>query len=135
MTVKITALESKILPVTKITVEAHDDVPEKTYDVCLDFNAVIKAEAALGIDIAKAENWQGLKPEQLSAIAWAGLDRYHPEITLREVRQWLAPTQWAELFVMLIEQCHPGMLERVEQARILAEQTPGKDEPKTQNVA
>jgi hypothetical protein len=130
----ITALEAKILPVTKITVEAHDDVPEKTYVLVLDFNALARAEDATGLDLSKPQNWQNLKPAQLTKICWAAFDRYHPEVTLREVGQMLAPAQWAELFIMLFEQCHPGTLERVEQARVLAEQTPGKDQPDTAKI-
>jgi hypothetical protein len=131
MAVKITLLESKILPVSKITVEADGDTPEKTYDVVLDFNALIKAEEVTGLDFSKRASWHGLKPAQISAIAWAGLDRFHPEVTLHTVRQWFAPVEWAQLFVMLFEQCHPGVLDALEQLAA-SEQPKGGDEPNPQ---
>lgn len=123
----ITALESKILPVTKITVES--EAGSRVFTVVMDFNAIARAEEVTGLDLSRIQNWQGMKPAQITAACWAGLDRYHPEITLREVGQWLAPAQWAQVWLMLFEQCFPGTLERIKQASLLKETTQGKDEP------
>jgi hypothetical protein len=107
----IKKLTAAVLPVTIFEVATNDGV--KHYELVLDFNAICKAQDAIGRDLSNPLNWQDLSASDLSAICWAAFDRNHPEVTLREVRSWLAPAQKAELFVMLIEQCYPGILERV----------------------
>lgn len=125
---KPTKMEAKLLPVSTLTVE-QDNGTEKVYQCVLDFNAVIKCETEINRDITKPESWVGLKHTELSAIAWASLDRFHPDVTLRELRQWLNPKEWAEVFCMYFEQMFPGALELQRQRIAEAEKTPGKDEP------
>lgn len=111
---KITALKSAVLGVT--TLEVHDGDAVKTLQLILDYNAIVKAEEAIGRDLSKPKNWVKLSAKDLTTIAWAALDRYHPEITLTEVRRFLVPAQCDQLFQMLMEQCHPGYLDLVEAA-------------------
>jgi hypothetical protein len=119
-----TLIDSKLLPVTKITVEQPSGEP-KVYDCVLDMNAIIKAEAEIGKDFSNWRNWQGLGAKEITVLVWSGLDSYHPEITLRQVRQWLAPAKWPEIWAQLIEQVHPGVLDAL---KLIVEAEKNKDE-------
>lgn len=125
----VSLIDSKLLPVTKITVEQPTGEP-KVYDCIIDFNAIIKAEEQTGRDFSNFLKWQGMGAKEITALVWAGLDACHPEVTLREVRQWLAPAKWPEVWAVLIEQVHPGMLAALKlaaDAEASREQTPGKE--------
>lgn len=109
---KITALEAQVLPVTKIIVKNGDE--QKEYSLVLDFNAIAKAQKELGRDLANIKQWDGLTSSDMTVVAWAALNAFHPEVTLEQVRSWLAPANVDQLFCMLVEQCYPGLLDRVE---------------------
>lgn len=129
-----TAMEAKLLPVITITVEQKAPAEPKVYSCVLDFNAVQKCEETIGRDMTKFQSWQGLNHAQLTAIVWAELDRFHPEVTLREVRQWLNPMESASLWLALIEQAFPGITERL--GKIVPEEpAKGKDEPSATIIA
>lgn len=108
----ITRIESATLPVTKIAVKDGEKTTE--YQLVLDYNALIKAEEQIGKDLSVRRNWIDLSKKDLTALAWAGLDRFHPEVTLKQFRQMLSPTKQAQLWVMLIEQAQPGILQEIE---------------------
>ena len=118
-------LKAEILPIVEI------EVGEKTYQLVLDMNALAKAGAELNKDLTDIAQWQGFTGPDLTVIAWAALDRYHPDITLREVRQWFGAVDKNTLFVLLIEGSWPGITERIE--KVLKEQKKedalGKSEP------
>jgi hypothetical protein len=126
MTQVATELQAAILPITKIVVKGVDG-NETTYRLVLDYNAIAKAEGVVGRDLSRTENWVKLSGAQLSAIVWSALDKYHKEVTLEECRSWLAPAQQGQLFEMLIEQCYPGILARIEKS--MAEIPVGETEP------
>ncbi len=111
---KPTPLQAALLPVS--TIEVKTATGSKEYSLVLDMNAIAKASEALSLDLTQIDNWRNLNAVQLSAICWAALDRFHGDVTLREVRQWLSPVQHGELFVMLVEQCWPGVLARAQKA-------------------
>lgn len=121
-------LEAAILPVTQIKVKAQDGV-ETVYKLVLDYNAIARAEAVVGRDLSKTKNWVGLSGSQLSAIVWAALGKFHPDVTLEQARSFLAPAQQGELFVLLIEQCYPGILDRLAKATKEAAVALGETEP------
>lgn len=148
-----TALETNVLPITRIVVKgagmngAGPGQSAAEYKLVLDYNAIAKAQAhpelskrqlaSRGViqmerrDLSQILHWAGMTGPDLTIIAWAALDRYHPEVELRTVRQWLAPAQFDQLFLMLVEQCYPGVMERVEQAMQQEEKkTPGAASPK-----
>jgi len=122
-----TALEANILPVTHLIVK--NGAGSTTYQLVLDYNAIAKAQAhpelskrqvsEKGVvrferrDLSQVLHWAGMTGPDLTLVAWAALDRYHTEVELRTLRQWLAPAQFDQLFVMLVEQCYPGIMERV----------------------
>jgi hypothetical protein len=139
----ISQLEFNVLPVAKIKIEDGNE-----YQLVLDYNAIAKAEPLLSIapeikdekgkvlspahkrDLSVRFDWAGLTGPDLSVICWAAFDRFHPEITLRQVRQMLAPAQNSQLFEMLFESAYPGVLAKlVEAASELA-----KGEPISPNV-
>jgi hypothetical protein len=116
-TPKITSLQAAVLPVTTLEVKGKDG-QTKTYSLVLDFNALAKAQEAIGKDLSTVQAWLDMwgkiTPAEITAICWAALDAYHPEVTIKEVGTWLGPVQKQELFLLLIEQCWPGILERIE---------------------
>jgi hypothetical protein len=130
---KITSLKADVLSVTKL------EVSGKEYSLVLDMNAIAKAGEALKLNLADPTNWRGLTAEQLTVICWAALDRFHPDISLRDVRQWLSPVAQNQLFVMLLEQCWPGSVDRINKAieRVHAGETepnPPSDQAKSSEL-
>jgi hypothetical protein len=126
-----TTLQAAVLPITKIVVKSLDDAGKevaKEYKLVLDYNAIARAETVVGRDLSKTVNWMGLTGVQLSAIVWSALGRFHPEVTLEECRSWLAPAQQGQLFELLIEQCYPGILDRIQTAMEEAKAT-GESQP------
>jgi hypothetical protein len=130
----VTQLEAHVLPVTKI--EVTDEQGKKTtYQLVLDYNAIAKAEPLLSKvpeirdeagkvitpthprDLAKISDWMLLTGPDLSVICWAAFDRFNPDVTLRQVRQFLAPAQNDALFAMLFEAAYPGVLEELVKAQ------------------
>jgi hypothetical protein len=105
----VTRIEANVLPVAKIQVTDGGGA-QVEYSLVLDYNAIAKAQEVLGRDLSVLLNWQKLSGPDLSVIAWAAFDRYHPEVTLRQVRQWLAPAQQNDLFSMLFEMTWPGIM-------------------------
>src|SRR3954466_10711723 len=99
----LTKLKAAVLPVFEV------EVNEATYKLVLDMNALAKAGEELKKDLTNIENWMGLTGPELTIIAWAALDRYHPEIQLKEVRSWLGAADKNPLFVYLIETAWPGV--------------------------
>jgi hypothetical protein len=124
----LTKLKAAVLPVLEIEVE------DKIYKLVLDMNALAKASDELNRDFSSFTSWQGLTGPDITVLAWAALDRHHPDVTLREVRQWLGPVDPNQLYVMLIEASWPGITERIE--KILRDQkkekAEGKPEPNPQ---
>lgn len=108
----IKVLEASVLSTTTLVI-VDDAGDKKSYRLVLDYNAIAKAQDVIKRDLSKPEGWQNLSGADLSAIAWAALDRFHPDVKLETVRSWLQPAQRDDLFVMLFEQCYPGMLDKL----------------------
>jgi len=127
---KITQLEFEVLPITEIQI-----VGGKTLKLVLDYNAIAKAQKEIGRDLARPEAWFNppLNSSETTALGWAALDRYQPEITLREFRQMLPPAAYMPLLVMLMEQCWPGFVERFE--KLQNEPPPLGEVPNAEAVA
>ena len=107
----ITQLEAQVLPISKVVVKDGDK--STTYQLVLDYCAIAKAQTEIGKDLSVMSNWKGLSGPELSAVCWAALDRFHPEVTLRELRQWLGPAAHEQLFVMLFNSAYPGVLDKL----------------------
>jgi hypothetical protein len=110
----ITQLEAQVLPITKIVI--RDGKKTTEYQLVLDYNAIAKAQELIKRDLSQVINWKDLSGSDLSTVCFAAFDRFHPEVTLREVRQWLAPAQNNQLFEMLFGAAYPGVLERLIEA-------------------
>jgi len=89
------------------------DGKTQTFTLIMDYAAIIKAEQETGRNFADPSQWElkNLTGKDLTALCWAALDCHHPDITLTEVRRWLAPAQQGQLYVMLLEQCFPGTID------------------------
>jgi len=104
----LTKLKAAVLPTFEI------EVGETVYRLVLDMNALAKAGDELKKDLTGIESWKNLTGPELTIIAWAALDRFHPEVPLREVRSWLGAVDKNALFVNLIEAAWPGIIERID---------------------
>jgi hypothetical protein len=100
---------------TLLVKKLGDDKQEQTieYTLSLDFNSVAKAQEHLGRDLSVLTNWQNMTGSDTSIVCWCALDRFHPEVTLRQLRQMISPAQSAIVSNMLLEMCFPGILERI----------------------
>jgi hypothetical protein len=113
----ITSFESMSLSTCEMRVKRLNDQRQEENAVLtlvMDFNAIAKAHDHLGKDLAEFKNWQHLTGPEVTVICWCALDRFHPEISLKEVRQYLSPAQSAEVCNMLLEMSFPGILDRIE---------------------
>jgi hypothetical protein len=108
----ITSLKAAVLPSAKIEIIQEDGAPQE-YRLVMDFNALAKASELLGRDFADIKSWQNLNSVDTSSLCWCGFNRFHPDVTLEQVRSWLGPAQIWQLYNMLLELCFPGILERI----------------------
>jgi hypothetical protein len=99
-----------------LTFELKTAEGAKTYNLVLNFDAIINAEGLTGINFAVPFNWQKLSAANLSVILWCSMLKYQPEVTLENVREWIPPANYADIFAALIELCHPGFVERCVEA-------------------
>lgn len=90
--------------------DLHEE--DKEYTLVADFNAIAKAQEHLGRDFTDISNWQGMTGVDVVTLAWCTLDRFHPDVTLEQVRGMLPPQQTARVWELLVEMCFPGILER-----------------------
>jgi hypothetical protein len=112
---KITTLQAAVLPTARIEVTGEDGATAE-YRLVMDFNSIAKANDLLGRDFADLRAWQNLNSVDTSALCWCAFNRFHPEVTLDQVRSWLAPAQVWQLYSMLLELCFPGISERIDKA-------------------
>jgi hypothetical protein len=105
---KITSLQVALLPTADLT------VGETTYKLCFDMNAIAKGNEVLKTDLTKIANWQTLTIADLSVVAWAALDQFHPAVELRTVKQWFGAVQKSDLLDLLMQACFPNLVELVE---------------------
>jgi hypothetical protein len=110
-----------------LTLELKTAEGVKTYSLVLNYNAIIKAEGITGINFASPFNWQKLSAENLSTILWAAMSKYHPEVTLDAVREWIPPANYSEIFASLMELCHPGFLDSA--LEVLKKKDAGENQP------
>jgi hypothetical protein len=127
----ISQIECQVLPTTKLVVKGEDGKTAE-YTLVLDYCAIAKAEEILKRDLSVILNWRGLSGPDLSVICYSSFDRYHPEVTLRQVRQWLAPSQNDQLFSMLFEAAYPGVLAKMIEA---AKELPAGESPNVEAAA
>jgi hypothetical protein len=113
----ISTFESASLSVCTMQVKRlTDDKQEeiKDYTLVMDFNAIAKAQEQLGRDLSDITKWQDLSGPEITTVVWCALDRFHFDVTLKEVRQMLTPAQSAVVCNMLLEMCFPGIIERID---------------------
>jgi len=147
-----TQLQANVLPVSRITV-TDGTGKDTTYELVLDYNSLAKAEPFLSKtqeikddqgkiispihtrDLSVRFDWAGLTGPDLSVICWSAFDHFHPEVTLKQVRHWLAPAQNNQLFEMLFESAYPGMLAQLVEAEKELAKEPGVPSPNEQAAA
>jgi hypothetical protein len=88
-----------------------------TYTLVFNLSANKRAEQAIGRDLKKPHNWQGLSSTQTATIAWCGMAKNHAEVTLEQFLDSLPPsTDTNLLWEVLIEQFYPGIVARLQAA-------------------
>jgi len=116
---KITTVEAATLPIVQLKLTRLDSALneiQESFNLVLDFNAIAMANAHLGRDLVMPESWQNLSSDQITYICWCAVQRFHPDVTLEQVRAMLPPGQIGLVFTSLLEMCFPGIIERMEKA-------------------
>jgi hypothetical protein len=116
---KITAFESASLSFTKLQVKrlnAQLEEEELEYTLVLDFNAIAKALQHTGRDLTDIRNWENISGPEVSTVCWCAFNRFHPDVTLEQVREMLSPAQSNAVCDMLLEMCFPGVLAKIAEA-------------------
>lgn len=114
----ISSLEAASLNVCRLTVKKLDENQQETeasFTLVMDGNALAKAFEQCGIDFSQWKNWANLSPVNKYILFCSAFDRFHPEVTLRDVRSWLDGNASSELWVLLFEASFPGLLKRIEE--------------------
>ena len=112
----VTAFEAASLGVATFTVNQLDEnllETSKQYKLVFDMNAQAKALEQIKRDLTDISNWQHMSGAEITTVLWCAFERFHPEVTLKEVRQMVPLSQTGAVFNMLLELCFPGILERL----------------------
>src|SRR5258708_15348168 len=121
-------------PENVLTLELKTPEGLKEYSLVLSYKAIIKAEEISGLNFALFANWQKLSAANLSILLWASMLRYHPEVTLDDVREWVPPAVYADTFSALLQLCHPEVMEAIKKSLEVRKEdsTPGELAPSQQ---
>lgn len=117
---KIIVFESASLGVATVQLRKLDQSLNEiavSYSLVMDFNAIAKAEQETGKDLSSPSNWANLTGYEVCKVCWCAFERFHPEVTLKEVLQMLAPAQSGAVMDLLFEMCFPGLIAKSIEAR------------------
>jgi hypothetical protein len=113
-----TEVQSTVTPEIRLTIVAEDaagNEVKKTWRLVFDYRAIAKAEKATGRDLKKLAAWKDISSgTDFPAIVHAGLNRYHPDVTIDEVIDGLNPMAQRLLSDEIFYYMFPGMREAVE---------------------
>lgn len=113
------------LNAAKLTVVSLDsDLNEavKDYKLVLDFNALEKAREQIGRDLTDLQSWKDITPADMYVVCWAALDRFHPEVGLKDLKQMVPWNHILQTWPLLIELCFPGITELIEKHKEKAQE-------------
>jgi hypothetical protein len=79
-------------PTVDVTLPA--DNGDATFKLAFDFAAICKVKEKTGKSLLNGDVWSTIEdnPALLLAVVWAGLQLYHPELTIEDVSHMLLPS-------------------------------------------
>jgi hypothetical protein len=71
---------------------------DATFKLAYDFKAICLVKEKTGRSLLNGNVWESIEddPEMILAVVWAGLQLYHPELSLDEVSHMLLPSRMDE---------------------------------------
>jgi len=68
---------------------------DATFKLAFDFAAICKVKEKTGKSLLNGDIWSTIEdnPELLLAVVWAGLQLYHPDLTIEELSHMLLPAR------------------------------------------
>lgn len=111
-------IESKVLDHFTLVIDSEDGKPPRELKLCYTYKAIAKIEDKIGKDLKQFEDWKKLSSgKDFPAIVWGGLDKFHPDITLDEVLEFLNPAAQRLLEDEIFKLMFPGVMEQIEKAQ------------------
>lgn len=137
----VPAVKSAALSVAHLDVTNLDKELQETsvrYTLVMDFNALAIAQDLLHRDFASFDSWRVkdgdsfriLDSQEVTTLAWCAMQRFHPEVTLKELRECIPPGEHVPLYSMLLEMCFPGVTEAAQ--KVVEQRANGVDSGETQ---
>jgi hypothetical protein len=102
-------LKMRVTPHFTLVLDAEDGTEPKSWKLAYTYKAIARIEEAIGKDIKKIADWNGLSSgKEFPVIVWGGLEKFNPEVTLDEVREILNPEAQRALSDIIFELMFPG---------------------------
>jgi hypothetical protein len=98
-----------------IDVRISADETKSFPKLLLTYRSIMKAENECGINFGLRASWTNVSASSLSVLCWACFETNYPEVTLEDVRGFLVPAHYDQLWVMLYERCFPGSMQMAEE--------------------
>lgn len=106
------AIKMRVTPHFSLVLDAEDGTAPRTWKLAYTYKAIAKVEEAIGKDIKKIADWNGLSSgKDFPVIVWGGLDKFNPEVTLDEVIEILNPEAQRALSDAIFNLMFPGAAE------------------------
>jgi len=105
-------IKMRVTPHFSLILDAEDGTEPKKWTLAYTYKAIAKIEEAIGKDIKRIADWDGLSSgKDFPVIVWGGLDKFNPEVTLDEVIDILNPEAQRALSDAIFELMFPGVKE------------------------
>lgn len=77
---------------------------DASYKVAFDFAAICKVKEKTGKSLLNGDIWSNIEdnPDLLLAVVWAGLQLYHPDLSIEEVSHMLLPARMEEYMAAVL---------------------------------
>lgn len=111
-------LKNAVLDHYTLIIDAEDGSEPRTMKLTYGYGALARIEEATGLDLKKIDDWQKISSgKHFPAIVWGGLKKFHPEVSLDEVIDFLNPAAQRLLSDEIFFLMFPGMKEVIEKQK------------------
>src|SRR5579863_5292411 len=114
MPVEIKATVTPYFNLVVSTEDAAGNEKVTAYKLVFDYRAIQRIEEATKLDLKAIETWQNIPSSAIPKIVWGGLARYHKDVAMDEVIDFLNPQAQMKLKEALFDYFFPGVKEEFE---------------------
>jgi len=110
-------LKNAVIDHYTLVLDAEDGSEPRKLKLTYGYGALARIEEATGLDLKKLDDWGKISSGKFPAIVWGGLTKFHPEISLDEVIDFLNPAAQRMLSDEIFYLMFPGMRELIEKQK------------------